>query len=128
MDKLAAELGDRSGRASAAERARPGRRPADRAGDHRLAAGRRTSSARAAELKVPDPEQLPREAIRLPGGAGNTTRGEGVVRGVGFAVGFKNICYSEGFDDYGAARVILAPTARRRSTAPRPRSGRESPM
>ena len=28
-------------------------------------------------------------------------------RGVGFAVGYKNICYSEGFDDFAAARVIL---------------------
>jgi CO/xanthine dehydrogenase Mo-binding subunit len=62
---------------------------------------------RAAELPIPEPEPLPREAIRLPGGAGNTTRGEGVRRGVGFAVGFKNICYSEGFDDYCAARVLL---------------------
>ncbi len=62
---------------------------------------------RAAELPVPELEPLPREAIRLPGGAGNTTRGEGVRRGVGFAVGFKNICYSEGFDDYCAARVRL---------------------
>jgi CO/xanthine dehydrogenase Mo-binding subunit len=62
---------------------------------------------RAAELPVPAPEELPREAIRLPGGAGNTTRGEGVRRGVGFAVGYKNICYSEGFDDYCAARVRL---------------------
>jgi CO/xanthine dehydrogenase Mo-binding subunit len=64
---------------------------------------------RAAALPVPEPEELPREAIRLPGGAGNTTRGEGVRRGVGFAVGFKNICYSEGFDDFTAARVILRP-------------------
>ena len=62
---------------------------------------------RAAALRPPQPEELPREAIRLPGGAGNTTRGEGVRRGVGFAVGFKNICYSEGFDDYCAARVVL---------------------
>ena len=62
---------------------------------------------RAAELPVPDPEPLPRDAIRLPGGAGNTTRGDGVRRGVGFAVGFKNICYSEGFDDYCSARVVL---------------------
>jgi CO/xanthine dehydrogenase Mo-binding subunit len=62
---------------------------------------------RAAELPVPELEPLPRDAIRLPGGAGNTTRGEGVKRGVGFAVGFKNICYSEGFDDYCAARVRL---------------------
>ena len=63
---------------------------------------------RAAALPVPDPEALPRDAIRLPGGTGNTTRGEGVRRGVGFAVGFKNICYSEGFDDYCTARVALA--------------------
>ncbi|MGH3066906.1 MAG: molybdopterin cofactor-binding domain-containing protein [Gaiellaceae bacterium] len=63
---------------------------------------------RAAALPVPDAEELPRDAIRLPGGAGNTTRGEGVRRGVGFAVGFKNICYSEGFDDYCAARVRIA--------------------
>jgi CO/xanthine dehydrogenase Mo-binding subunit len=63
---------------------------------------------RAADIPVPEPEELPREAIRLPGGAGNTTRGEGVSRGVGFAVGFKNVCYSEGFDDYCSARVILA--------------------
>ena len=63
---------------------------------------------RAAALPVPEPEELPRDAIRLPGGAGNTTRGEGVRRGVGFAVGFKNVCYSEGFDDFCAARVVLA--------------------
>jgi CO/xanthine dehydrogenase Mo-binding subunit len=62
---------------------------------------------RAAALEVPPPEELPRDPIRLPGGAGNTTRGQGVKRGAGFAVGFKNICYSEGFDDFCAARVIL---------------------
>jgi CO/xanthine dehydrogenase Mo-binding subunit len=63
---------------------------------------------RAAALPVPEQEELPRDAIRLPGGAGNTTRGEGVRRGVGFAVGFKNVCYSEGFDDFCTARVVLA--------------------
>ena len=62
---------------------------------------------RAAELPVPEPESFPRDPIRLPGGAGTTTRGEGVRRGVGFAVGFKNIGFSEGFDDYCAARVRL---------------------
>src|SRR5215212_1290531 len=62
---------------------------------------------RAAALRVPDAEELPRDPLRLPGGAGNTTRGEGVQRGVGFAVGFKNIGYSEGYDDYTAARVRL---------------------
>jgi CO/xanthine dehydrogenase Mo-binding subunit len=62
---------------------------------------------RAAAIPVPEPEPLPRNPIRLPGGVGNTTRGEGIRRGVGFAVGFKNVCYSEGFDDYAAARVRL---------------------
>jgi CO/xanthine dehydrogenase Mo-binding subunit len=62
---------------------------------------------RCAQLPVPEAEELPRDPIRLPGGAGNTTRGEGVRRGVGFAVGFKNLCYSEGFDDYCAARIRL---------------------
>jgi CO/xanthine dehydrogenase Mo-binding subunit len=80
-----------------------------------LATGQRLEGAlpvaevirRCAEIPVPEPEELPRDPIRLPGGAGNTTRGEGVRRGTGFAVGFKNICYSEGFDDYCAARVRL---------------------
>jgi CO/xanthine dehydrogenase Mo-binding subunit len=62
---------------------------------------------RCAELPVPAPEELPRDPLRLPGGSGNTTRGEGVRRGVGFAVGFKNLCYSEGFDDHTSARVRL---------------------
>jgi CO/xanthine dehydrogenase Mo-binding subunit len=61
----------------------------------------------AAGLEPPPAEELPRDPLRLPGGAGNTTHGEGVRRGVGFAVGFKNIAYSEGFDDYCAARVRL---------------------
>jgi CO/xanthine dehydrogenase Mo-binding subunit len=61
----------------------------------------------AAALEPPSPEELPRDPLRLPGGAGNTTRGEGVRRGVGFAVGYKNVAYSEGFDDYCAARVRL---------------------
>ncbi|MDP9285500.1 MAG: molybdopterin-dependent oxidoreductase, partial [Actinomycetota bacterium] len=61
----------------------------------------------AAALEPPPAEELPRDVLRLPGGAGNTTKGEGVRRGVGFAVGFKNIGYSEGFDDYCAARVQL---------------------
>jgi CO/xanthine dehydrogenase Mo-binding subunit len=63
----------------------------------------------AAALEPPAPEPLPRDPLRLPGGAGNTTSGDGVRRGVGFAVGFKNIAYSEGFDDSTAARVRLHP-------------------
>ncbi|WP_431994483.1 xanthine dehydrogenase family protein molybdopterin-binding subunit [Streptomyces griseoflavus] len=44
---------------------------------------------------------------RLPGGLSNTTHGEGVVRGVGYAVGIKNVGFSEGFDDYSTARVRM---------------------
>jgi xanthine dehydrogenase D subunit len=44
----------------------------------------------------------------LPGGYGNTTHGEGVRRGIGYGVGIKNICYSEGFDDFSTARVTLS--------------------
>ncbi|WP_282082428.1 xanthine dehydrogenase family protein molybdopterin-binding subunit [Streptomyces tendae] len=44
---------------------------------------------------------------QLPGGLSNTTHGEGVARGVGYAVGIKNVGFSEGFDDYSTARVRL---------------------
>jgi CO/xanthine dehydrogenase Mo-binding subunit len=58
-------------------------------------------------LSPPAPEPLPRDPIRLPGGAGNTTRGEGVRVGEGFAVGYKNMLYPEGYDDHAFARVRL---------------------
>jgi CO/xanthine dehydrogenase Mo-binding subunit len=44
----------------------------------------------------------------MPGGVSNTTHGEGVVRGVGYAVGIKNVGFSAGFDDYSTARVRLS--------------------
>jgi len=47
----------------------------------------------------------------LPGGVSNTTHGEGVVRGVGYAVAYKNVGFSEGFDDYSTARVRLQAVA-----------------
>jgi xanthine dehydrogenase D subunit len=43
----------------------------------------------------------------LPGGVSNTTHGEAVVRGVGYAVAYKNVGFSEGYDDYSTARVRL---------------------
>lgn len=46
--------------------------------------------------------------LSLPGGAGRTAEVPALRRGVGFAVGFKNLMYSEGFDDYSTARVRLA--------------------
>jgi xanthine dehydrogenase D subunit len=48
------------------------------------------------------------DLTQMPGGVSNTTHGEGVVRGVGYAVGFKNVGYSEGFDDFSTARVRLS--------------------
>ncbi len=56
---------------------------------------------------LPLPADGRASALELPGGAGNLTLGEGVVRGVGFAAGFKNVCYSHGFDDSCDARVRL---------------------
>jgi CO/xanthine dehydrogenase Mo-binding subunit len=47
------------------------------------------------------------DPVAMPGGVGNITRGEGVRRGTGFAAGFKNVCYSHGFDDFSTARVRL---------------------
>jgi CO/xanthine dehydrogenase Mo-binding subunit len=44
----------------------------------------------------------------MPGGLGNTTHGEGVRRGVGYAIGFKNVGFSDGFDDYSTARVRVS--------------------
>jgi xanthine dehydrogenase D subunit len=49
----------------------------------------------------------PRDLRELPGGVANTTHGEGVVRGVGYGVGIKNVGFSEGFDDFSTARVRL---------------------
>ncbi len=45
--------------------------------------------------------------MALPGGAGRTAEAGDVRRGSGFAVGFKNIAFSEGFDDFSTARVRL---------------------
>ena len=97
---------DRPRRAAAAERARAGRRASDGPGRHRLASDARRDPPDGCARRS-RAEALPRDPLRLPGGAGNTTQGEGVRRGVGFALGFKNICYSEGFDDFCAARVVL---------------------
>jgi xanthine dehydrogenase D subunit len=48
-----------------------------------------------------------RDVRELPGGVSNTTHGEDVRRGVGYGVGFKNVGFSEGFDDYSTACVTL---------------------
>ncbi|MFG2110831.1 xanthine dehydrogenase subunit D [Micromonospora chersina] len=55
----------------------------------------------------PAPPPATGDSRELPGGVANTTHGEGVVRGVGYAIGIKNVCFSEGYDDYATARVRL---------------------
>src|SRR3989442_11600187 len=62
---------------------------------------------RCVDVAMPD-DEIPSDPIGLPGGLGNLTRGEGVRRGVGYAAGLKNVCYSHGFDDFSTARVRLA--------------------
>ncbi len=61
------------------------------------------------DLPLPDQHPPPDQDLRrLPGGVGNTTHGEGVVRGVGYALGMKAIGFSGGVDDYSTARVSLS--------------------
>jgi xanthine dehydrogenase D subunit len=59
------------------------------------------------DLPMPDPLADDAPIMTLPGGAGRTALHHNVRRGVGFAVGFKNLAFSEGFDDYATARVRL---------------------
>jgi len=66
---------------------------------------------RCAALPLPAPEPTSgRQLVNYPGGTGNVTHGEGIKRGVGLAVGYKNVAFSEGFDDFATARVTLSRT------------------
>ena len=59
------------------------------------------------DLPMPEPLSADAPVMALPGGAGLTALHGDIRRGVGFAVGFKNLAFSEGFDDYSTARVRL---------------------
>jgi xanthine dehydrogenase D subunit len=64
---------------------------------------------RVRDMPMPEVEEVEgRDLRRLPGGVSNVTHGEGVKRGVGYAVGYKNVGFSAGFDDYSTARVTLS--------------------
>src|SRR3981081_24303 len=56
----------------------------------------------------PEESALDRDPMLLPGGAGNVGHGESLKRGVGVAVGYKNLGYSEGFDDSSEAWVRVS--------------------
>jgi xanthine dehydrogenase D subunit len=60
-----------------------------------------------AALPLPDPDTVGVEPMARPGGAGRTADAGHVRRGVGFAVGFKNLMYAEGFMDGSTARCRL---------------------
>lgn len=58
---------------------------------------------------APEPHIPPSDDCRdLPGGSGRTTDAADTVRGTGFAVGFKNLMFSEGYDDYSSAACRVA--------------------
>lgn len=57
-----------------------------------------------AAMPLPNAE----DPVQLPGGSGLTTQPHHVTRGVGYAIGIKNLGFSEGSDDYAEARVKLA--------------------
>lgn len=60
------------------------------------------------ERLIARPLPDPGSTYETPGGRYGSSLGEGIVRGVGYGVGLKNICFSEGFDDYSTARVVVS--------------------
>ncbi|HEX4804938.1 MAG TPA: xanthine dehydrogenase subunit D [Conexibacter sp.] len=110
MDKIAAELGID---------------PVELRKRNALVRGMRTPTGQAIDAPVPVRELLERlermplppdapatagdyDLRTLPGGVANTTHGEGIRRGVGYAIGWKNIGFSGGYDDYSTARVRVS--------------------
>ncbi|MDH3607393.1 MAG: xanthine dehydrogenase subunit D [Acidimicrobiia bacterium] len=61
-----------------------------------------------ADLPMPDGPAPELDLRLLPGGVGNTTHGEGIKRGVGYALGMKAIGFSGGVDDYSTAQVTVS--------------------
>lgn len=105
MDKIAAELG---------------MHPVELRQRNVVSQGSQLATGQVVEAAAPLVEMLDRlrampmpapldasDPRNLPGSTANTTHGEGVRRGVGYGVGVKNICFSEGFDDYSTARIRL---------------------
>lgn len=62
-------------------------------------------------MPLPQPRSWDRDVRENPGGVGNVTRGEGIRRGVGYAVGVKAIGYSGGVDDISTAKVTVSVSA-----------------
>jgi CO/xanthine dehydrogenase Mo-binding subunit len=107
MDKLAAALDMDPMELRIKNAMRPGSRlPTGQPAPHPAPVADILERLRAMPLP-PNGEAIGRDLRELPGGVSNTTHGEGVRRGVGYGVAFKNVGFSEGFDDYSTARVRL---------------------
>jgi len=105
MDRLAAELGADPVEVRIRNAMQQGSRlPTGQVVDSAAPVAELLRRVRAAALPE---DELSTDLRTLPGGVSNTTHGEGVHRGIGYAVGFKNVGYSEGYDDYSTARVRL---------------------
>ncbi len=108
MDKLAAALGIDPVDLRIANAMRPGSRmPTGQVIPEPAPVAELLERVRAMALPS-EPGDGGRDLRELPGGVSNTTHGEGVRRGVGYAVSVKNVGFSEGFDDYSTARVRLS--------------------
>ena len=63
------------------------------------------------DMELPSPRaDPPSTLLELPGGTGNVTHGEGIRRGIGYAIGFKAGGMPEGIPDHSTARVRLSCT------------------
>ena len=60
-----------------------------------------------ATVALPLPPEASTDPMARPGGSGRTTDAPDVVRATGFAVGFKNLMYAEGYDDDSYARCRI---------------------
>jgi CO/xanthine dehydrogenase Mo-binding subunit len=58
-------------------------------------------------IALPMPDDTDDDVLARPGGAGRTTDAVDVQRGIGFAIGFKNLMYAEGYMDGSSARCRL---------------------
>jgi xanthine dehydrogenase D subunit len=116
MDRLAAELG--------LDPLEVRRRNALGHGDHIPTSGQIITGSlptvevidALASIPLPAPAET-EDARHLPGGTGLTTPPGAVRRGIGYALGIKNFAFSEAFDDFAEARIILNPAGAEVHTA-----------
>lgn len=101
MDRLAAELG--------LDPLEVRRRNALASGDVLATTGQRIDTPLPVTEVIDSLAAMPitETDVLLPGGSGLTTDPHHVRRGIGYALGIKNLGFSEGFDDYAQARVRL---------------------